>query len=182
MSGGWRARFWRWLSRGWNHLRLLGLPAHQRRVRQARKVLASLRALRGADAPARQFGYLRALDPLTMEEVVLTALEDGGRLVRRNRRYSGDGGVDGMVRLHGQWHLVQVKRYRAHVACAHVPALATLVQRSGAGGALFVHCGRSGAGVYAALRGTPVQLVSGASLLALLLDGTLASARPAPPP
>jgi len=163
----------RWLSRAWNTLRLLDLPAHRRRVRRSRRVLANLRAIRGEAQGARRFAYLRTVDPLCMEEVVLSALEQGGRLVRRNRRYSGDGGVDGLVRIDGSWQLVQVKRYRAHVACAHVAELAALVARHRAGGALFVHCRRSGKAVYQALRGTPVALVSGAALLALLEDGCL---------
>ena len=170
---GWTAK---WLSRTANAIRLLDLPTHRRRVRRSRRILRELRAIRGEAASARAFGYLRRIDPLVCEEVVLSALEDAGAFVLRNRRYSGDGGLDGRCWLPGaRWgvHAVQVKRYDAAVAPAHLAALSKLVDEGGWSGGLFVHCGRTGPLSYAVLRGSRVALVSGDTLLRLLIEKQL---------
>lgn len=166
----------KWLSRVTNAIRLRNLPAHRRRVRRSRAVLAELRAMRGEATAARAFGYLRQVDPLVCEELVLSALEDAGAFVLRNRRYSGDGGVDGRCWLPGAgWglHAVQIKRYDAAVTPSHVAAFAELVGRGRWAGGLFVHCGRTGPTSYTALRGTRLVLVSGDALLRLLIDKQL---------
>ncbi|MQA40573.1 restriction endonuclease [Rugamonas aquatica] len=175
----------RWLvgasSRCCNWLRLLDRPAHRRRIRQSRKVLHALRCLDGDGRQARRLAYLRQVDPLCVEEVVLSACEAGGAPVLRNRSYSGDGGIDGRVWIRGSgWHLVQVKRYREHVALAHLQQFAALVAAQRVAGGWFVHTGRSGRALYPALRGSRVTLVSGERLLALLADGVM-PARPAAP-
>ena len=163
------------LSRLVNAVRLIDRPAHGRRVRASRRVLRHLRRWgRAADA-GRVFGYLRAMDPLLFEELVLTALEHGGRLVLRNTRYTGDGGVDGKVYIGGYgWVALQAKRYCRHVDHRDVQALALLVERGTVSGGLFVHTGRTGAAAYRDLGGTRVQLLSGDRLLDLLLTGELA--------
>lgn len=166
----------KWLSRAANAIRLRNLPAHRRRVRRSRAVLAELRAMRGEAAAARAFSYLRQVDPLVCEEVVLSALEDAGALVLRNRRYSGDGGIDGRCWLPGAgWRLlaVQIKRYDAAVTPSHVAAFGELVRQGRWAGGLFVHCGRTGPMSYTALRGTRLVLVSGDVLLRLLIDKEL---------
>lgn len=166
----------KWLSRSVNAIRLRDLPDHRRRVLRSRKILRELRAIRGEAASARAFCYLRRIDPLVCEEVVLSALEDAGAFVLRNRRYSGDGGLDGRCWLPGAgWgiHAVQVKRYDAAVIPAHLAALSKLVDEGGWAGGLFVHCGRTGPLSYAVLRGSRVALVSGKALLRLLIDKQL---------
>jgi restriction system protein len=97
----------------------------------------------------RSLAYLRAVDPLVFEEVVMSALEDAGLLVLRSTRYSGDGCVDGAVWLPGGgWHAVQSKRYRSHVCSAHVCAFGEVVANGDYDGGLIVHTGRNGAGLY----------------------------------
>jgi len=160
------------LSRLLNAARLWRLPEHRRRVRASRRILRKLRRWEGPEVGARIFGYLRVVDPLEVEEVVLSALEDGGRLVLRNTAYSGDGGIDGWVRFARLgWVALQVKRYRSHVDHRDVEALAQLAARRGLAGALFIHTGRSGAAVYRHLAGGRVVLVSGERLVQLLRSG-----------
>lgn len=126
----------------------------------------------GDSAAARAFGYLRKVDALVCEEVVLSALEDAGALVLRNRRYTGDGGIDGRCWLPGcgfGLHAVQVKRYDSAITPSHVADLGDLVVRQRHAGGLFIHCGRTGPASYAALRGTGLVLISGEGLLRLLV-------------
>jgi restriction system protein len=117
------------------------------------------------------FSYLRQVDPLVFEEIILSALEDAGAVVLRNTRYSGDGGVDGRCWLpsHGMKLVaVQVKRYGAHVSVSHVEAFRETVVRARYAGGLFVHCGRTGELCYRRLSGTGVRLISGNLLHSLL--------------
>lgn len=172
-----------WSSRALNALRLAGLHGHRRRVRRSRHVLREIRRWRGDDVHARLFGYMRRLDPLVFEEVVLTALEDGGRLVLRNRAYTGDQGIDGWVRLSGfGWVPLQVKRFKSHVDNRAVEALGEIVRVRACAAGLFVHTGRSGTGVYRHLRSGRVVLISGQRLVDLLLRGVLEVRRRGPAP
>lgn len=136
--------------------------SHRRRIRAARRVLARID---GWDAP-RIFGYLRKIDPLAFEELTLEAFRRSGHRVKRGRRYSGDGGIDGHVWANGSWAPVQCKRYSAHINAAHVAEFATIVQRRGGAG-FFVHTGRTGPASRdrAAAR---VRFISGQRLIDLL--------------
>lgn len=159
------------LSRVLNALRLADLPEHRRRVAASRRILAKLSRFEGEAAEARRFAYLRAIDPLVFEEVVLSAIEDAGHIVLRNRAYTGDGGVDGRVVVPGTlgriW-AVQVKRYAATVTPDHVAGFVATVREGGYAGGIFVHCGRTGPMAYRWMAGTAVELISGSALLELL--------------
>ena len=159
-----------------NSCRLAGKPEHQRRVRESRRVLRKIRSFTGEGSAGRVFAYLRTIDPFVFEEVVLSALEDAGGVVLRNRRYTGDGGLDGRCWFPwAGWRTIaiQAKRYDAAVTPSDVAAFAGLVRQDGHAGGYFVHCGRSGPLTYEALRGQPVQLLSGTRMLSLLLRAYL---------
>ena len=184
-DAAWACRFRRWgaalgklaircLSRWVNATRLAYLPGHQRNVRQSRRVLRTVRAFKEPGAAGRSLAYLRAVDPLVFEEVVMSALEDAGLLVLRGTRYSGDGGLDGAVWLPGRgWHAVQCKRYRRHVCLAHVCAFGDVVLRGNYDGGLFVHTGRSGAALYPQMAAGRIGLLSGDRLLHLVRERSL---------
>lgn len=184
-DAAWAARFRRWgtalsrfairyFSRSMNMARLAGLPGHRRNVRQSRRVLRAVRGFKEPDVGARSLGYLRAVDPLVFEEVVMSALEDAGLLVLRGKRYSGDGGVDGAVWLPGRgWYAVQCKRYRQHVCLAHVCAFGEVIADGGYDGGLFVHTGRSGAALYPQMDAARIALLSGERLLRLVRERVL---------
>lgn len=157
-------------SRAVNAVRLAGLASHRRRVAQSRRVLRAVRSFEGEAVAGRCFSYLRQVEPAVFEEVVLSALEDAGLFVLRNRRYTGDGGVDGRVRIAGHgWCAIQIKRYSRHIKARHVEEFGRVVQRQGYAGGLFVHTGRSGAAVYTNLALGGTILVSGDGLLDLVL-------------
>ena len=137
---------------------------HRRRIRAARRVLTRIH---GWDA-ARIFGYLRKVDPLMFEELILESFAQTGFRVRRNRRYSGDGGIDGQVRLNGAWAPVQCKRYSAHINPAHVADFAAVLRRRRAPTGLFVHTGRTGPASREGAARAGVTIISGRRLIALL--------------
>ncbi|GAB2855947.1 hypothetical protein GCM10027277_25680 [Pseudoduganella ginsengisoli] len=184
-DAAWAARFSRWggalsrwairsFSRWLNAARLASLPGHLCNVQRSRRVLRAVRGFREPDAAGRCLAYLRAVDPLVFEEVVMSALEDAGLLVLRGRRYSGDGGVDGIVWLPDRgWYAVQSKRYRQHVCLAHVCAFGEVIGAGGYDGGLFVHTGRSGAALYPQMDAARIALLSGERLLRLVRERVL---------
>ena len=69
-------------------------------------------ALYGRDRnqpPPLIYARLRAMDALAFEELVLESFERRGHRVVRNRRYTGDGGIDGQVVIDGR--VVELKKY-----------------------------------------------------------------------
>ena len=107
-SHGVSGMLFRCASQLFNAMRMRRLPDHRRRISQSRAVLRAVRQFTGEGYAARCLAYLRSVDPLVFEEVVLSALEDAGLFILRNQRYSGDGGIDGKVWLPGHgWYAVQ---------------------------------------------------------------------------
>lgn len=156
----------------WNRLRdslrCLFLPrSHRRRIRAARRALRKIRPwLCEPSGSPRVFGYLRKVDALSFEELVLQCFVDMGWRVRRGTRYSGDGGVDGHVRLpfDHYWTAIQCKRYSSAIDPTHVREFAEIVYPLRG---LFVHTGRTGQQSHQA-RGESVTMVSGDRLIALI--------------
>lgn len=54
----------------------------------------------------QKIAYLRKIDPFVFEELLLEGFERRGFEVIRNRRYTGDGGIDGRVKIDGQTRLI----------------------------------------------------------------------------
>jgi len=164
----WLRAFTCLVSRLVNAFRLAGCPCHARNVRRSRRVLRAIRSFTEPGMAGRCFSYLRQVDPLVFEEVVLSALEDAGALVLRNRRYTGDGGVDGVVWIatHG-WIAVQVKRYSGYIDVQHVLEFGQVIRRGHFAGGLLMHTGRSGKCAHEAMHGSGITLLSGDRLLGL---------------
>ena len=139
---------------------------HRRNIKQADKCLERLSTI---VQPARQFSYLRKVDPFVFEEMILTAFKHLGHKIRRNRRYTGDGGVDGIVYIDKKKYLIQAKRYSGYIDNQHVLALNKLCQRKRCRG-LFIHTGKTGRKSWAQSDSNSVEIVSGKRMLSLLLQ------------
>ncbi|MDG4868603.1 restriction endonuclease (plasmid) [Guyparkeria sp. 1SP6A2] len=146
-------------------LRLFGWrkPKHRRCEQKARRVYARVAEI---ERPAQALAYLRKVDPYTFEELVLEAFAQRGYRIKRNARYSGDGGIDGRVWLDGELFLIQAKRYGGHISAAHVEDFGRVVEARGCKG-FFIHTGRTGEGAARAAREADVWIISGQRLLAL---------------
>jgi restriction system protein len=159
---------------------------HRWRRRQAKAMAIQLQG-RDRDQPAQLiFGRLRAMDPLTFEELLLDCFERRGLTVWRNRRYSGDGGIDGRLVIGGETVLIQAKRYSSAIRPEHVSAFVELCASSRCRG-VFIHTGRTGPQSRLQLpNNASVTIVSGAELVALLRGDTVAclagSGNPPPSP
>jgi len=141
----------------------IGNPKHFKKIRSARKKLTTFRSITD---PGKQFSYIRKVDPFVFEEMILTALKDSGLKIKRNKRYTGDGGIDGKVVINGAMTLIQAKRYKGHIAAQHVTEFEGICRRRGCKG-LFVHTGRTGK--QARANRNDVDIISGQRMLNLLL-------------
>ncbi|MEH4661168.1 MULTISPECIES: restriction endonuclease [Enterobacteriaceae] len=143
---------------------------HQQYRNTASRVLLRLPQL---TADGQRLVYLRKINPYVFEEMILTALERRGLPVRRNPRYSGDGGVDGLFWVGNQRWIVQAKRFSSAVRPEHVRDFGELARREKCRG-LFVHTGRTGQISVEYFKAYPeILLLSGSSLLQLLSGGSI---------
>jgi len=90
-------------------------------------------------------------------------------MVRRGTHYSGDGGVDGMVKFKGDWYLIQAKRYTSHINAQHVRDFDQQLEKTGRRG-FFVHTGKTGGGAKSGLTTGRSKILSGGRLVDLLLS------------
>lgn len=145
------------------------LTPHGWRWRAAKRLRR--RIVKVAFTPERAIGYLRSVDPFVFEELVLLSFRKAGYRIRRNRQYTGDGGLDGRMSKDGRRWLLQMKRYSGHIDAADVRAFAGLCREHGACGA-FVHTGRTGGAAREAVREAEnVFIISGERLWRLIACG-----------
>ncbi|GIU42875.1 hypothetical protein TUM4438_10450 [Shewanella sairae] len=149
---------------------LLCLPVkrfcrHKHNISRANHALDTLSRI---PHPGQQFAYLRKLDPFVFEELLLCAYERQGHTAIRNKRYTGDGGIDGQVQINKQTFLVQAKRYHGYIQAAHVTEFA-LVCRQHKKQGLFIHTGKTGKTAYIARCYGGIEIISGQKLLSLLV-------------
>ena len=153
-------------------LSVLGVrKASQRaRVKSASKLIEELADPSHSDG--YRFGIIRNTDPFVIEEAILTAYNRAGHPIRRNKRYTGDGGIDGWVKLDRHWHAVQAKRYSSSINPAHVDDFAEVCRRRRCRG-VFVHFGRTGPKSLSAFRRhADLVRVSGQDALDLLVHAS----------
>lgn len=133
------------LSRIINRIGLIGKWIHLYRIRQAKKILKKLHEIdKTPNSYGRIIAYLRKINPYVFEELVLTAIENSNIYIIRNKRYSGDGGIDGMFKLKQGKVLVQSKRYVGYINNQHVLELSQLVKNQKYHFGIFVHTGKTG--------------------------------------
>ena len=145
-----------------------GRSLHERNKRASHARLATLNNDELSASPDRAFGYLRNVDFFVFEEMILTAFEQRGVKVIRNRRYTGDGGIDGRVIIGGETLLIQAKRYDSHINAGDVAAFAEICRNKRKRG-LFIHTGRTGKKAHNnAVEANGIEIVSGRRLLDLL--------------
>ena len=142
---------------------------HWKNSKRAEQVLETLRSFDGPNLVPRVLVYLRKIDPFVFEEVLLSALHESGHAIERNRRYTGDGGVDGRIwDKEEQEILLQAKRYTSYVKPEDVIAFSELVADSDAAYGVFVHTGRTGPATREK-KSKDVTIISGNHLVRLLL-------------
>lgn len=139
---------------------------HKKNVVMSKGVMRKVGKIKN---PNKQIAYLRQIDHFLFEEVVLTTLNSMGFRIKRNSAYTGDGGIDGEVKIKGKWFLIQSKRYSNYIDKTHVEAFLDVCRERRQPG-LFIHTGKTGkdtALIFQSSRN--VYCVSG-HLLSLMFD------------
>ena len=151
----------------WLFRKALKRKIHAYYKRAAVRVYKRINNMIQETSPSAVFNYLRKVNPYVFEELVLLAYEKKGYQVKRNERYSGDGGVDGHVVINRIAIPVQSKRYAAHIKKQHVAAFEKLLVERNKPYGFFVHTGRTGKGSKG-YEYPHVRFVSGNKLIALI--------------
>lgn len=114
--------------------------------------------------------YLRQIDPFVFEELILYALKKKGYKIYRNKRYTGDGGIDGKVKIQGEKFLIQAKRYKNNINLQHVNNFIDVCHKNKKRG-FFIHTGKTGAETKELLLKNPqIILLSGEKLYELFIE------------
>lgn len=79
------------------------------------------------------------------EECLLDAFKAKGYRIKRNKAYTGDGGIDSRIYdATGKLYLLQAKRYSSSINPQHVSEFSKQILSHKAAGGFFVHTGRTG--------------------------------------
>lgn len=142
---------------------------HKRNILKARKIQQKLNSFQGEFRDAKIFAYLRKIDPFIFEELLLNCFEQRGYKIKRNKRYTGDGGIDGKVfDAQGKLMLIQAKRYAGNIKKQDVLDLSEAVKRKNAKMGIFIHTGKTSKPILEMVNDLPVTIISGSRLIKLL--------------
>ena len=143
------------------------LTKHQYKINSADKILKKIGTIK---CQSGQFCYIRKVDPFVFEEMILSALKMHGHEIIRNKKYTGDGGIDGRVIVGGFTLLIQAKRYSGYIRQEDVNTFAAICKRQNRKG-LFIHSGKTGKASHVQAKKNPhIKIISGNSLLNLLTN------------
>lgn len=133
---------------------------------KASKVLKKINTL---EHDGQKINYLRKIDPFVFEELLLDSFDAKGYKIKRNKRYTGDCGIDGIV-FDGQGKkiLVQAKRYSGYIDPGHVELFSELIQRTGAFAGYFIHTGKTSPRTRLKFRKGRVRIIGGGELIRLV--------------
>ncbi|QKF77287.1 restriction endonuclease [Arcobacter defluvii] len=150
--------------------------SHKWRKDSAHKILKRLDTLNEAQI----FVYLRKIDPFTMEELILTALEKREDIkIERNTKYTGDGGVDGRFYLLNKNRkplkcIIQAKRYSSLINPKHLKEFANQINQENAYLGFFIHTGRTSKNSFAYAKSiNNLRIISGQRLIKLIKFGAI---------
>jgi len=113
-------------------------------IKRATRSLNAIRCLKGQYANAQAIVYLRKLNPFVFEELILSCFHESGYHITRNKRYTGDGGIDGIVYKNNEKFIIQAKRYKGYIQKKHLDSFQNLIKKTNASGGFFVHTGKTG--------------------------------------
>lgn len=162
------------VSKIFNYFKLLHNRRHRWKVKKSRALLQTIKNISSQEnGSARALGYLRKIDPYLFEELILTVFEESNIRVYRNKSYSGDGGLDGIVKISGKKYCIQCKRYQHHINKKDVEKLILDARLGGFSGGLFFHTGKTGPGSKELFKDNlnGVRFISGSSLIGFISSG-----------
>ena len=150
--------------------------SHKWRKASAVKVLKKLETLN----EAQTFTYLRKIDPFVMEELILTVLDKREDIrVERNKKYTGDFGVDGRFYILENNKkplkcIIQAKRYSSLINPKHLKEFANQIHEENAYLGFFIHTGKTSKNSFAFAKSiNNLEIISGQRLIKLIRFGAI---------
>ncbi len=137
---------------------------HYRKLKSAKKISKMINSEQFSYDSAI-LNYLKKIDPFVFEELILYTFKKRGYKSYRNKRYTGDGGIDGKVKINNQIYLIQAKRYQNYINYQHVVEFNDLCISQRKEG-FFIHTGKTGA--VSKTVNSNIQIISGNYLIRFL--------------
>lgn len=135
---------------------------------------SALKKIKSIELPAQVITYIRKMDPFTFEEMILTSINRNTFVnIERNKRYTGDGGIDGKFYINGNLFLIQAKSYHGFVKTSDIEDLLKKTTSHNASGSLFIHTGKTSNVALKRYSEGKVFIVSGHAMVALIQKGKL---------
>jgi len=150
----------------WNRQRKQSMKRHKNWKTEALATLKTIQSSSARDVEIQQ--QLQAMSPFAFEYLITEGLQKKGVGIRKLKRVTGDGGIDGMLHLQGRWHIVQAKRYAAPVSQGMINEFLALCQRKKMPGLFVATGGFSQPAKTLADRTARITLVDTGQLLAML--------------
>lgn len=136
---------------------------HIMRIITAKKIYKKINNIKN-DNNGWLFSYLRKIDPYVFEELILYSFKKYGYKIKRNKRYTHDGGIDGRIKKNGQKYIIQAKRYSEYIKPSHVQEFIK-VCRTKKNYGYFIHTGKTGEEVKEIINNNPqIKIISGKKL------------------
>ena len=152
-------------------LRSIKGAKHFRTIQTAKRIYKRINAIQNGNS-GWLLSYLRKIDPFVFEELILLAFKKKGFRIKRNKRYTHDGGIDGKCIRHGETFIIQAKRYSDYIKEEHVRQFIKVCHSHKKRG-YFIHTGKTGNETKELIRLNPqIKLLSGESLYSLFLQNT----------
>lgn len=137
---------------------------HYKKLRSAKKVSKIINSCK-LIYDARIINYLKKIDPFVFEELILYTFKKRGYKIYRNKRYTGDSGIDGKVKIDNKLFFIQAKRYQDYINPQHVKDFCDLCNTKKTNG-FFIHTGKTGPA--SKINNENIQIVSGSYLVKFL--------------
>ncbi|GAA4277550.1 restriction endonuclease [Aquimarina mytili] len=139
---------------------------HRRNIRKGKQIIQKINTF---DHPGQKINYLKKIDPFVFEELLLSAFKNKGFKIVRNKRYTGDGGIDGV--LYDQQNnkiVLQAKRYSNYINRQHLKDFERIIALKKATKGYFVHTGKSSPDTRKLFFSSKIEIIGGSKLLELL--------------
>lgn len=139
---------------------------HQRNVFKGEKIINKINAFK---YPGQKINYLKKIDPFVFEELLLSAFKNKGFRIVRNRKYTGDGGIDGIIyNKENKKILLQAKRYSNYINRQHLKDFENIIFREKAIKGYFIHTGKSSAETRNMFSSSNIEIIGGNKLIELI--------------
>jgi restriction system protein len=138
---------------------------HSQFIKKGKQILKTINKL---EHSGQKINYLKKINPYVFEELLLSAFKNKGFKIKRNKKYSGDGGIDGKVYNDQGLFLIQAKRYKDYIRKNQIDEFKIAIIKNMAIGGYFIHTGKTSPELMSYSKDREIEIISGNKLIDLL--------------